>query len=379
MTPWEVLGLEDGESDRAVIRSAYVVKLRAHRPDEDPEGFRRVRDAYEFLKSYADHRRDEDEDSEYEYDDEYGDGARDAASKHEHDVEFHELLERDDLTASEHASHGDPSFRDTRPREPEVDKNLAAAPAPRDELPLPESESPIPNAIHQYFTGSNEELSALVWKLTEADDTEALAEIASGLERRAHEGLPRGGEFLALELATIWAPIDFERALALSEVVYNSMPPDERPDWKFAGIDEVKAVLDERLYLDENARHGMARIIARGGWEGEPTLTVSALLKAKVARDGALHEWLKRHAPDLEDYIRFKSKKSRHKPIDTAEGSIGCGGWFVRIWLIWVLMRACTAMGNESNENYGVDDNSHYERLEKLRRGLDPTEPERPK
>ncbi len=53
MDAWSVLGLEPGADERAVKR-AYAKLLKQHRPDQDPEGFRRVRDAYEALVGRAD-------------------------------------------------------------------------------------------------------------------------------------------------------------------------------------------------------------------------------------------------------------------------------------------------------------------------------------
>lgn len=48
MTPHEVLGLDAAAArDPAVVRAAYARLLRLHRPDRDPAGFRRLRDAYE--------------------------------------------------------------------------------------------------------------------------------------------------------------------------------------------------------------------------------------------------------------------------------------------------------------------------------------------
>jgi len=50
MEPWQVLGLrEDEVGDATVVKRAYVRLLKQHRPDRDPEGFRRIRDAYETL------------------------------------------------------------------------------------------------------------------------------------------------------------------------------------------------------------------------------------------------------------------------------------------------------------------------------------------
>jgi curved DNA-binding protein CbpA len=49
MNPFAVLGLEETADDEA-IRDAYLTALRTSPPDRDPEGFRRIRDAYEQLR-----------------------------------------------------------------------------------------------------------------------------------------------------------------------------------------------------------------------------------------------------------------------------------------------------------------------------------------
>jgi hypothetical protein len=43
------LGIGDEENDPSVIKRAYRRAVIDHAPDTDPEGFRRVRDAYELL------------------------------------------------------------------------------------------------------------------------------------------------------------------------------------------------------------------------------------------------------------------------------------------------------------------------------------------
>jgi len=47
--PWAVLGLA-ATADDAAIRTAYRGALRAHPPESDPEGFKRLRGAYEALR-----------------------------------------------------------------------------------------------------------------------------------------------------------------------------------------------------------------------------------------------------------------------------------------------------------------------------------------
>jgi curved DNA-binding protein CbpA len=46
-----VLGVEVGVTGDALKR-AYLRALRAHSPERDPEGFRKVRDAFEFLRDH---------------------------------------------------------------------------------------------------------------------------------------------------------------------------------------------------------------------------------------------------------------------------------------------------------------------------------------
>lgn len=54
MSPWDVLGLAQGCRDKVAIKRGYAAALRQHRPDQDPVGFQRVRQAYEFLLRLAD-------------------------------------------------------------------------------------------------------------------------------------------------------------------------------------------------------------------------------------------------------------------------------------------------------------------------------------
>ena len=49
MDPFAVLAIEETADDEAV-RAAYVHALRTSPPDRDPEGFRRIRAAYEALR-----------------------------------------------------------------------------------------------------------------------------------------------------------------------------------------------------------------------------------------------------------------------------------------------------------------------------------------
>lgn len=46
MSIWEILGIQP-TNDEAVIRKAYLAKLPNHHPEDDPEGFRRLREAME--------------------------------------------------------------------------------------------------------------------------------------------------------------------------------------------------------------------------------------------------------------------------------------------------------------------------------------------
>jgi DnaJ-class molecular chaperone len=47
--PFAVLGVEETATDNA-IREAYIAAIRLSPPDRDPEGFRRIREAYDHLR-----------------------------------------------------------------------------------------------------------------------------------------------------------------------------------------------------------------------------------------------------------------------------------------------------------------------------------------
>lgn len=46
MNCWHILGIEP-TVDLKTIKKAYALKLRIHHPEDDPEGFNRLRSAYE--------------------------------------------------------------------------------------------------------------------------------------------------------------------------------------------------------------------------------------------------------------------------------------------------------------------------------------------
>jgi curved DNA-binding protein CbpA len=49
MNPFAALGLDEGADDEAV-RAAYLLAIRRCPPDRDPQGFRRIREAYEAIR-----------------------------------------------------------------------------------------------------------------------------------------------------------------------------------------------------------------------------------------------------------------------------------------------------------------------------------------
>ncbi|MEB8678057.1 DnaJ domain-containing protein, partial [Cronobacter malonaticus] len=70
MRALEILGLEPGADERAIKR-AYARLLKGCRPDDDPQGFQELRDAYEAAlerarRGVADGEDDEDGDGDYQ-------------------------------------------------------------------------------------------------------------------------------------------------------------------------------------------------------------------------------------------------------------------------------------------------------------------------
>jgi curved DNA-binding protein CbpA len=49
-SPYQVLGV-DRNATEAQVKAAYFARVRQHPPERDPEGFKRVRAAYEKLRS----------------------------------------------------------------------------------------------------------------------------------------------------------------------------------------------------------------------------------------------------------------------------------------------------------------------------------------
>ncbi|AZK48541.1 tetratricopeptide repeat protein [Paenibacillus lentus] len=52
MTYWSLLGI-DPTADESVIKKAYASQLQVYHPEEDPEGYQRLREAYEWAKKRA--------------------------------------------------------------------------------------------------------------------------------------------------------------------------------------------------------------------------------------------------------------------------------------------------------------------------------------
>lgn len=60
--PWSILGLDSDTANEKQVRSAYARLLKVYRPDQDPEGFQRLRTAYEFALQWLKHRSSTDDD-----------------------------------------------------------------------------------------------------------------------------------------------------------------------------------------------------------------------------------------------------------------------------------------------------------------------------
>ncbi|WP_325894775.1 DnaJ domain-containing protein [Grimontia sp. NTOU-MAR1] len=88
MNMWEVLNLEQ-TADESIIKKAYRVKLRQHHPEEDPEGFKLVREAYENILQWLKNGAEESAQQEQVQTAE----AKEPAEVHPHTEAFNQLLQ----------------------------------------------------------------------------------------------------------------------------------------------------------------------------------------------------------------------------------------------------------------------------------------------
>ncbi len=70
MTVWEILGIDPSDDERA-IKKAYAKGLKKHHPEEDPEGYQRLREAYDAALNQAKHGITFPQPDEYDEYDEY--------------------------------------------------------------------------------------------------------------------------------------------------------------------------------------------------------------------------------------------------------------------------------------------------------------------
>ena len=50
---WSMLGLEEPTRDISAVKRAYARKSREYHPEEDPEGFLRLREAYQIGRAHV--------------------------------------------------------------------------------------------------------------------------------------------------------------------------------------------------------------------------------------------------------------------------------------------------------------------------------------
>ncbi|ALB55360.1 J domain-containing protein [Cronobacter universalis] len=119
MRALEILGLAPGADERAIKR-AYARLLKGCRPDDDPQGFQQLRDAYEAALDQA-RRGVADDDDEYNEDD----ACDDANDEHDDDSEADARRQADDP----------PLAKPQREPEPAPPENEPVRPAPLYEPP----------------------------------------------------------------------------------------------------------------------------------------------------------------------------------------------------------------------------------------------------
>lgn len=63
--PWNILGLDPDTANEKQVRSAYAKLLKVYRPDQDPEGFQRLRTAYEVALRWLQQRSSAEEENDW--------------------------------------------------------------------------------------------------------------------------------------------------------------------------------------------------------------------------------------------------------------------------------------------------------------------------
>jgi len=63
--PWTTLGLDPAGATERDVKRAYAKRLKTCRPDQDPEGFRKLHDAYQAALNELQWRGSEDDDEAY--------------------------------------------------------------------------------------------------------------------------------------------------------------------------------------------------------------------------------------------------------------------------------------------------------------------------
>lgn len=248
-SPFEVLGLDPATCDEAAVKAAYARLVRQHRPDRDPEGFRRIRDAYEACRSpfgrwiMAQARgRDEDEDESENGDHRSG-----------------EALPGPVPGAA--AAIADP----TPPAPPPPEPVAAASAAPTPPVPPPPLDpDDAADLLAAWDRGDQDHLVDAVSRWHQMADWTRLTALGERwLERTRTDAGPGVGE-LALELAGHLALADGRLAAALADAGWR-LAPDSRLRFHAGDLDLRLHVGCHLMGLKPGLRWEIATAVEDGG------------------------------------------------------------------------------------------------------------------
>jgi hypothetical protein len=298
MNAFQVLGLPTGTRDLVAIRRAYARLAREYRPETDPTGFRRIRDAYEYLREWAENGDDEDV-YEVSVDVETGEGDHGDA---------------EEATDERRSGRGDP-------REQEAAEGPRASVAGDETAPAPPAIRTVEEAVAAAEFGRTHDTfrSLLAWH--REGRTADVIRVARGLLQAPDAFRREGSASFLVTLARLVAVEAPDLAARLGQVAYQVASVAERARLDLGGLDDAMAVA--AAIANKQERAAASRFLRDVAWEAsDPAVArrsaedpVLLHLLAISSDTGPLRKWARRNAPGIVEHADETHRDQRRRAI----------------------------------------------------------------